>query len=197
MALRPPGPIAPKLRIGLLGGSFNPAHDGHRHITLAAMRALGLDYVWWLVSPGNPLKPTTGMAPLPERLISARRAAQHPRIIATDIETTLGTRYTADTIAALKRRFPQTRFVWLMGSDNLVQFPRWKHWDRIFAQVPIAVAARPGSLLTALAAKPAIRFAAARKPAGRDFAKATLPAWTLVPAQYHPASSTAIRAGKA
>ena len=129
---------------GLLGGSFNPAHGGHRRITLFAMAALGLDEVWWLVSPGNPLKPKKGMAPLPARVKSARRMARRAPIRVTAIERELGTRYTVDTLRALKRRYPRRRFVWLMGSDNLAQFHRWKDWRRIARTMPIAVIARPG-----------------------------------------------------
>lgn len=129
---------------GLLGGSFNPAHGGHRRITLFAINALGLDEAWWLVSPGNPLKPKAGMAPLKARLLAARRQARRTRIVPTAIEQQLGTRYTADTLARLVRRYPKRRFVWLMGADNLAQFHRWKDWRRIARTMPIAVIARPG-----------------------------------------------------
>lgn len=132
-------------RIGLLGGSFNPAHRGHRLISLFALEALGLDEVWWLVSPGNPLKDAAkDMAPLPVRLRSARAMARRARIKATAIERALGTRFTVDTLAALQRRYPKNRFIWLMGSDNLAQFHRWKSWRRIAQTMPIAVLARPG-----------------------------------------------------
>ncbi len=130
--------------IGLLGGSFNPAHGGHRRLSVAALQRLHLDAVWWLVSPQNPLKPVTGMAPLSARVASARRVARHPRICPTDIETALGTRLTIDTLRALKRRFPHVRFVWLMGSDNLAQFHCWANWRGIAREVPIVVIARPG-----------------------------------------------------
>jgi nicotinate-nucleotide adenylyltransferase len=131
-------------RIGLLGGSFNPAHEAHRRISLFALEALGLDEVWWLVSPGNPLKPAAGMAPLPVRLASARAMARRARIRPTAIEADLGTRYTVDTIRALVRRYPRHRFVWLMGADNLAQFDRWRNWRGIACTLPIAVIARPG-----------------------------------------------------
>ena len=131
-------------KIGLLGGSFNPAHGGHRRISLFALEALGLDEVWWLVSPGNPLKPKAGMAPLAARLASARRQARRARIVPTAIERELGTSYTVDTLAKLQSRYPKHRFVWLMGSDNLVQFDRWKAWQKIARTMPIAVIARPG-----------------------------------------------------
>ena len=138
-------------RIGLLGGSFNPAHGGHRRITRFAMAALGLDEVWWLVSPGNPLKPRAGMAPLRARLKSAQIQARRARIVPTAIELELGTRYTVDTLAKLKNRYSGREFVWLMGSDNLAQFHRWKDWRRIARTLPIAVIARPGYNTDALA----------------------------------------------
>ncbi|WP_379923023.1 nicotinate-nucleotide adenylyltransferase [Erythrobacter sp. R86502] len=129
---------------GLLGGSFNPAHGGHRRITLFAAEALGLDETWWLVSPGNPLKPRAGMAPLAARLLSARKQARRARIVPTAIEQQLGTRYTAETLARLTRRYPRRRFMWLMGSDNLAQLHRWKDWRKLARTMPIAVIARPG-----------------------------------------------------
>ena len=131
-------------KTGLLGGSFNPAHRAHRGISLAAIRQLGLDEVWWLVSPGNPLKDKADMAPIEARFASARRMAAVAPIRVTAIERQLGTRYTADTLLALRRRFPDRRFIWLMGADNLAQFHRWKDWRKIAATVPIAVLARPG-----------------------------------------------------
>jgi nicotinate-nucleotide adenylyltransferase len=131
-------------RIGLLGGSFNPAHGGHRAISLFAMDALGLDEVWWLVSPGNPLKPASGMAPLPARLARAQRVARRAPIRATAIERDLHTRYTVDTLRALTRRYPRNRIIWLMGADNLAQFSQWRDWRGIARQMPIAVIARPG-----------------------------------------------------
>jgi nicotinate-nucleotide adenylyltransferase len=130
--------------IGLLGGSFNPAHGGHRRISLFARSALGLDAVWWLVSPGNPLKPAKGMAPLAARLASARKQARRAAIVPTAIERELGTRFTVDTLRKLQRRYPKCRFVWLMGSDNLAQFHRWRDWRSIARAMPIAVIARPG-----------------------------------------------------
>ncbi|MCW5647598.1 MAG: nicotinate-nucleotide adenylyltransferase [Sphingopyxis sp.] len=129
---------------GLLGGSFNPAHGGHRAISLNAIDALSLDELWWLVSPGNPLKPASGMAPLPARLASARRMARRAPIRATAIEAELGTRYTIDTLKKLVRRYPDRQFVWIMGADNLVQLPRWRDWRGIARLMPIAVIARPG-----------------------------------------------------
>lgn len=129
---------------GLLGGSFNPAHGAHRAVTLFAIEALGLDEAWWLVSPGNPLKPKADMAPLAARVRSAREMARRAPIKVTAIERELGTVYTIDTLRALKRRFPRRRFVWLMGADNLAQFHRWKDWRAIAGEMPIAVIARPG-----------------------------------------------------
>ena len=129
---------------GLLGGSFNPAHGGHRRITRFAQTALGLGEVWWLVSPGNPLKPSAGMAPLAARLASAVRQARRAAIRVTAIERELGTRFTAETLQALVRRYPRRRFIWLMGADNLAQFHRWHNWRTIARTVPIAVIARPG-----------------------------------------------------
>ena len=129
---------------GLLGGSFNPAHGGHRSISLLAMDALGLDELWWMVSPGNPLKPAAGMAPLAARLASARRVSRATRIRATAIERELGTRYTVDTLRKLVHRYPDRRFIWLMGADNLAQLHHWRDWRRIARLMPIAVIARPG-----------------------------------------------------
>jgi nicotinate-nucleotide adenylyltransferase len=130
-------------RIGLLGGSFNPAHRGHRRMSLAAMAELGLDEVWWLVSPGNPLKPKAGMAPYRARLASARALARRSLIRASDIEARLGTRYTVDTLRAVLARYPRDRFIWLMGADTMVQFDQWKQWRRLAAMAPIAVLSRP------------------------------------------------------
>lgn len=197
--LASPGPYARNLwaglRVGLLGGSFNPAHDGHRHVSLALMHRLGLDAVWWLVSPQNPLKPQRGMAPFAERLAGAAAAARHPRIVATGIEQTLGTRFTADTLAALRRRFPDTRFVWLMGADNLLQIGRWNHWTRILDGVPIAVHGRAPYSVEAARGMAAQRFRAARLPVARaaSLADTAPPAWTFVLTRGHPASATALR----
>jgi nicotinate-nucleotide adenylyltransferase len=188
-----PGPVATGMRIGLLGGSFNPAHEGHVHASEQAIRKLGLDYVWWLVSPQNPLKPAEGMAGLKKRLADARKAARHPRIVVTDIEAALGVRYTADTIALLQRHFPQVHFVWLMGSDNLVQIPRWKRWRGIFRAVPVAVVARGGSIIQAQMGAAARTFAGAFRPANRLFPTLAPPAWTWLDGHRSPASATALR----
>lgn len=186
-------------RIGLLGGSFNPAHRAHRAISLTALRRLGLDEVWWLVSPQNPLKPTAGMAPFAERLAGARAAARHPRIRATGIEARLGTIHTADTLARLAARFPGHRFVWLMGADNLLQIPAWKDWQKIFHRLPVAVFARPSYSLKALAGKAARRFASARLPerVAGALAEREPPAWVFVRGRLDPESATAIRTRQA
>jgi nicotinate-nucleotide adenylyltransferase len=182
-------------RIGLLGGSFNPAHGGHRAISMFALRALGLDEVWWLVSPGNPLKDPDGMAPLAQRLASAERLARGSPIRPTTIEAKLRTRYTVDTLKALKRRHPDHRFVWLMGSDNLLQFDRWRAWREIARMVPIAVIARPGYSHAARAA-PAMgwlrRFV---RPAGqaRKWTEWSTPALVLLRFVPDPRSATRIR----
>ncbi|MBX3489525.1 nicotinate-nucleotide adenylyltransferase [Parvibaculum sp.] len=141
--------LTPRMKVGLLGGSFNPAHEGHLHLTRMCLRALGLDRVWWLVSPQNPLKPETGMAPFADRFASAQAMARDPRICVSDIETRLGTRYTADTLTALRARHPDVRFVWLMGADNMIDLPRWRRWRDIAGGVPIAVYPRPGFTLKA------------------------------------------------
>jgi nicotinate-nucleotide adenylyltransferase len=152
--LRPPGPVAAGLKIGLLGGSFNPAHQGHIYVAETAIKRLGLDYVWFLVAPQNPLKPVAGMMPLCHRLATARKlAGRNRRLVVSDLEQTLGSRYTIDTVKALKTRFAQVRFVWLMGSDNLMQFHRWRSWRQIAAALPMAVVLRPGFTLAPLKAK--------------------------------------------
>jgi nicotinate-nucleotide adenylyltransferase len=186
-------------RVGLLGGSFNPAHAGHRHVAERVRRALRLDEVWLLVSPGNPLKPRAGMAPLARRLASARAVADGRRVIATDIEAVLGTRYTRDTLAALHRRFPRTRFVFVIGADNLVQLPRWQGWRGLAAATPLAVLPRPSWTRKALAGQAARTLARHRRRPGALLAEASTDhaGWAFVPAAEHPASATAIRAGLA
>lgn len=187
-------------RIGLLGGSFNPAHDGHVHISRMAARHLGLDVVWWLVSPQNPLKPAKGMAPLADRLAAARAQVRPAggRIRVTAIEAALGTRYTVDTVKALKSCLPGVKFVWLMGADNLGQVTQWKDWQTLFRLVPIAVLPRP-SYASRVLDSPAQRlFAASRLKATastRKLADKKPPAWALVPIRMHGASSTNIRIG--
>ncbi len=185
----------PVRKIGLLGGSFNPAHDGHRHISLAAMRRLDLDEVWWLVSPQNPLKSTDGMENIENRLKEAEKIAKHPRIVVTDLERQLGTSYTADTLNALVQNYRDCRFVWLMGADNLRQISHWKNWQNIFNTVPIAVFARSGYDLGALSGKAALRFKKDRVPekASRSLVLTAAPAWTFLAIRRHPESATRIR----
>ena len=183
-------------RVGVLGGSFNPAHEGHLHITGLALKRLGLDQVWWMVSPGNPLKGTDDMAPFADRMGSAQiLAAGNERIIVTDIEVGLHTRYTTDTLRALRATFPRTHFIWLMGADNLEQIPRWEKWTTIFHLVPIAVFDRATYSFKALASKAAHRFRRHRVPS-RDAAGAIMkrpPAWVYFHTPRHSASSTALR----
>ncbi|KRW93941.1 nicotinate-nucleotide adenylyltransferase [Paracoccus sp. MKU1] len=189
-------PIArPGMTVGLLGGSFDPAHEGHVHITDEALRRFGLDRIWWLVSPGNPLKPH-GPAPLDQRIARARRVMRDPRVEITGIEARLGTRMTRDTIAALQRLYPGVRFVWLMGADNLVQFDRWDRWRDIAARVPIGVIARPGWRMPARFSRTARLLWRARLPESRarELARARPPAWVMINLPLNKLSSTAIRA---
>jgi len=183
------------VRTGLLGGSFNPAHGGHRRISLAALAALALDEVWWLVSPGNPLKPAKGMASLAARVGSATREARRGPIRVTAIERELGTRFTVDTLRALVRRYPRRRFVWLMGSDNLAQFHRWKDWRAIARTVPIAVIARPGYDGAALASPAMAWLSRYRRRAAsfRNRAEWSAPALVILRFDPDPRSATALR----
>lgn len=188
--------FVPRRRVGLLGGSFNPAHEGHLEIALIALKQLALDEVWFLVSPGNPLKSGDGMAALDARAASARRVTgAHPHVRIVTIEAVLGTRFTADTLAALRRRFRRTCFVWLMGADNLVQIPAWARWSRIFHAVPVAVFARPNYSVRALAGKAARRFSTARRNGHRvrRLASDSPPAWVFFHTRLNPASASAIR----
>jgi nicotinate-nucleotide adenylyltransferase len=187
-------------RIGLLGGSFNPAHGGHLHLSLLALQRLALDEIWWLVSPQNPLKPAEGMAPFAARLAQARAiAAPHPRIAVTDLESRLGSsRYTADILKTLRRRYPRLRFIWLMGADNLIQFPHWQRWSEIFRTVPIAVFDRPSYSLRALSGIAAKRFAThrVRVNAARQLAEMTPPAWVFFHTRLDPRSASRIRSAR-
>ena len=185
-------------RVGLLGGSFNPAHEGHRRISLQALKRLGLDEVWWLVSPQNPLKPAEGMAGLAQRLEAARRAAGHPRIRVTALESALGTQYTAETLKCLTCRLPRVSFVWLMGADNLRQIPAWKDWLQIFHLLPVAILDRPSYALGALAGVAARRFSRCRKPerAARCLPGMEPPAWVFLRGPLSPQSATRIRAAR-
>jgi nicotinate-nucleotide adenylyltransferase len=189
-----PRPVA-RRRIGLLGGSFNPAHEGHLAISREALRHLGLDRVWWLVSPQNPLKPVTGMADFAERFASARAlAARDPRICVSDLEQRLHLRYTIDTILWL-RHHCRDNIVWLIGADNLLQLPKWRHWRRILATVPIAVFDREPYSYPALAGRVARAYADRRleQRAARALAQQPPPAWVYLRLRRHGESSTAIR----
>ena len=194
-----PSPARPKRRIGLLGGSFNPAHAGHLHISQEALKRLRLHRVWWLVSPQNPLKPKAGMAPLNERLRGAVEVAKvDPRVRVTDLERRLGTRYTADTLKRLVEA-TDAAFVWLIGADNLQQLPQWYRWRRIFGACAIAVFDRDPYSYGALKGKAAVAFSKERLD-GRcatALMHQPLPAWTFLRVKRHPASSTAIRAAGA
>ena len=200
MSLHPmPGvPRATTRRIGLLGGSFNPAHEGHRHISLEALKRLGLDEVWWVVSPQNPLKSGDGMEPLSTRVARARQVARHPRIRVGAPELVLGTRYTLDTVQALKRVYRGAKFVWLMGADILPQLVDWANWRTLFATIPIAAFARPGWGHAALASPAPRTFSRFRLGADqvRQLATCEPPAWCFIPSRLDEHSATAIRAGR-
>ncbi|WP_439496154.1 nicotinate-nucleotide adenylyltransferase [Bosea sp. (in: a-proteobacteria)] len=188
-------PHAPGLRVGLFGGSFNPAHDGHRLASLTALRRLQLDRVWWLVTPGNPLKDNAALPPLGERIAGARQVADHARIHVTGAEAGLRTRYTADTLRALKLRCPGVRFVWIMGSDNLAGFHRWNEWRAIARMMPIAVIDRPGSTHRSIASPAANwlsrwRLAESAAAALPDLAP---PAWVFLHGRRSELSSTYLR----
>jgi nicotinate-nucleotide adenylyltransferase len=181
--------------VGLLGGSFDPPHGGHVSLTLAALRRFGLDRVWWLVSPGNPLK-ARGPAPMERRLAASRAMMRHPRVEITDIEARLGTRHTAETLVALRARWPGLHFVWLMGADNLATLHLWEDWTAIMAMEPVGILARPGMGLRAGLSPAARRFARARLPeaAARRLPLADPPAWCFVRMPMRDLSSTEIRA---
>jgi nicotinate-nucleotide adenylyltransferase len=183
-------------RIGLLGGSFNPAHEGHRHVSLEALKRLGLDEVWWLVSPQNPLKSDDGMEPLVTRLVRAKQLARHPHIKVEAPELLLGTRFTLDTVRALKKLYPQARFVWLMGADILPQLVDWEGWRELFAAIPIAAFARPGWSYAALQSAAPRAFARYRIGAAqvRRLVSCRPPAWCFIPSRLDSHSATAIRA---
>lgn len=183
------------MRIGLLGGSFDPAHEGHAHITHEALRRFGLDRVWWLVSPGNPLK-EHGPAPMMRRIERARQVMSDPRVEVTGLEAQLGTRYTAQTLERLVALYPGVRFVWLMGADNLAQFHRWDNWRAIMDRVPVGVLARPGARLAARGSVAAEIYASARlgAEASHLLPDADLPAWCFVNVPMRSQSSSAIRA---
>ncbi|MEE9452850.1 MAG: nicotinate-nucleotide adenylyltransferase [Paracoccaceae bacterium] len=183
------------MRIGLLGGSFDPPHIGHVHITKQALRRFGLDRIWWMLSPGNPLK-SNGPAPMAQRLVACREIMQHPRVEITDIETHLNTRYTADTLEKLQEMHPEVRFVWLMGADNLVNFHRWERWEWIMQNVPIGITSRPGEHLKAAQSRAAQKYDTARISfnAAQSLPFKPPPAWCLLEGPVVDVSSTQIRA---
>ena len=189
-------PHAPGMRIGLFGGTFDPPHQAHLGASLLALKRLKLDRVWWLVTPGNPLKNTKGLAPLSERIAAARALTRHPRIDVTGIEAVINTRYTYDTIRWLKARCPGVRFVWIMGADNLRSFHRWQKWRGIAQLVPFVVIDRLGPSLYAAASPAGLAFGYARIP---EHDAVTLPgrkppAWSFLHGLKSPLSSTALRA---
>ena len=188
-------PFAPGMRIGLLGGSFNPPHEGHALITRLALRRLALDRVWWLVTPGNPLKSLTGLAALTARIEAARKLDVGPRVVVTDVEAQIGSRFTYDTFLWLKCRAPGVHFVWIMGADNLRQFHLWRHWRAIADLAPIAIIDRPGSTLKAISSPAGAALARWRIPE-RDAARfATMrpPALLFLHGPRSNLSSTALR----
>jgi nicotinate-nucleotide adenylyltransferase len=191
-------PHAPGMRIGLFGGTFDPPHDAHRAACLIAMKRLGLDRVWWLVTPGNPLKDTRGLAPLKQRIAAARALARHPRIDVTGLEAEIGTSYTHATIAYLRRHCPGVRFVWIMGADNLRSFHRWQKWRGIAAMVPMAVVDRLGPSLYAGASAAGQALARSRIPeaAAKSLPGRKPPAWIYLHGLKSPLSSTALRAAR-
>jgi nicotinate-nucleotide adenylyltransferase len=192
-------PYSPGMRIGLFGGTFDPAHAAHRAACLLAMERLGLDRVWWLVTPGNPLKDTRGLAPLAKRVAAARALAHHPRIDVTDLEAKLGTSYTYETIAYLLRRCAGVHFVWIMGADNLRSFHRWQRWRDIAQMVPIAVVDRLGPSLYATSSAAGQSLSRFRLPesAAMTLAEREPPAWIYLHGLKSPLSSTALRAARA
>lgn len=192
----PPRPPA-GAHVGILGGSFNPAHDGHRHVTDCAIKLLGLDLVWWLVSPQNPLKSPEGMATVDDRYGSCvAMIGDREDIVPTDLEMELGTRKTAESLVRIVERYPDQHFVWLMGADNLIQIARWTDWSTIFHTVPIAVFARPTYSSKALSSKAAREFSTSRieTAQARELAEMPPPAWIYLDIDPHPASATKIRA---
>ena len=187
--------LAPGLRVGLSGGTFDPAHAGHAQVAETARRRLGLDRVIWLVTPGNPLKAAGGAAPLEARLAGAAARARGPRSVVSDAERRLGSRYTLNTVRRLKTRFPGVWFVWIMGADNLAAFHLWRGWTKILREIPVAVVSRPGLAMKSRFSPMARRFAAARLASGAAWRLATAPppAWIYLTAPFNPASATALR----
>jgi nicotinate-nucleotide adenylyltransferase len=194
-ALRLGFTLTPGMKVGLYGGSFNPAHEGHAHVAETAKRRLGLDRVIWLVSPQNPLKGRHETAGLAERMAGARELAEGPGMIVSDAETLLGSAYTIDTVRALKARFPRVKFVWIMGADSLATFHRWRGWTQIMREVPVAVISRPWISLKSRFSPAALRFARYRWPASRapGLAGSKPPAWVFLYGRFNFMSSTALR----
>lgn len=187
-------PARPGRVIGLLGGSFDPPHAGHVHITREALKRFGLDSVWWLVSPGNPLK-SHGPAPLERRMQAAHAIMQHPRVYISDVEAQIGARYTAHTLAVLRAELPDVHFVWLMGADNMVQFHLWQDWRQIMETVPLGILARPGARLAARASVAARIYENARVPQdqARILGRLQAPAWCFANVPMIAMSSTRLR----
>lgn len=188
-------PATNAMTIGLLGGSFNPPHQGHVHISLIALKRLRLDRLWWLVTPGNPLKSHDHLAPLKERLGQSRAIARHPRIEITSFETDLPAPYSYDALKALHQCYPATQFVWVIGADNLANFHLWRNWEEIFSLVPIAVIDRPGFRFKAIASKAAQKFRHAYidETDAAGLARLEPPVWTIITAPLSPLSSTELR----
>ncbi|ESQ92720.1 nicotinic acid mononucleotide adenylyltransferase [Asticcacaulis sp. AC460] len=193
--LRPGFHLEPGMKIGLFGGSFNPAHEGHRHVAETARVKMGLDRIIWLVSPQNPLKSKTETAPLHQRIAEIEPFIG-PNDIISDFETRIGATYTLDTLRALKARFPGVHFVWIMGGDSLVSFHKWRGWLQIMAMVPVAVVSRPGAMMNARFSHAAKRFAHYRvkERQARILPMMAAPAWSFFKGPLHGHSSTAIRA---
>lgn len=200
---RPPGtfslpPHPPGLRIGLYGGSFNPPHEGHRHVSLMTLRRLRLDRIWWIVTPGNPLKDHGGLPPTAERVEAARKMARHPRIAVTGFEEAIGARFTLDTLGYVVERAPRSRFVWIMGADNLASFHRWRGWRRIAELMPFAVIDRPGWTLTSTRSRAALALSPFRieETDAALLADLAPPAWVFLHGPRSPLSSTLLREGR-
>ena len=191
-------PARDGLAIGLYGGSFNPPHEGHMHVSQLAMRRLGLDRIWWLVTPGNPIKDQSDLQPLSQRLQASAQLADHPRIDITSVEQKVGFNKTRDTIRWLKQRCPRTRFIWIMGADNLAQFHQWYGWRDIAALVPIAVIDRPGFTFQAKSSHAAQALSRFREDEtdAIGFSKRTPPAWIFLHGPRSDLSSSALRQGR-